>query len=122
MATKILYWTPRLIAILAIGFMMMFSTDCFGPEYSFEEKMTCFLMHNIPAYLVIIVLVMAWKWELVGGILFIAAALFGAFWFNGFGSNPGVLPIMVPFLLTGILFILHDYFIRKVKNKQQSEL
>jgi hypothetical protein len=106
---KLLWWTPRILAILAILFMMMFSMDCFGPEYSFKEKMICFIMHNIPVYFVIICLVIAWKWELPGGILFILASITGAVYFNGFGKNWGVLPIMAPFLITGILFLVYHF-------------
>ena len=114
MKKKLLYWAPRILAILAILFMMMFSMDCF--EMGGRDAWICLVMHNIPAFIIIAVLVIAWKWELIGGVLFIAVAIGGAIYFNGFGGNWGVLPVMVPFLLTGILFIIfYSLYHNKVK-------
>lgn len=115
MINKLLYWIPRILGILAILFMMMFSLDCF--EMGGRDTLICLAMHNIPALIVVLVLIIAWKWELIGGILFIAVSFTGAIYFNGFGSNWGVLPVMAPFLLTGILFLVHYFlFIRKKES------
>jgi hypothetical protein len=108
MAQKILYWLPRVIAILAILFMLVFSIDCFDGNTAMKEKFICFVMHNIPALIITAVLVIAWKWELIGGILFIAVALAGSIIFRGFSGNPGSLIVMAPFVLAGVLFILHQ--------------
>jgi hypothetical protein len=116
MKNKLLYWSPRILGILAILFMMMFSIDCF--EMGGKDAWICLLMHNIPAFITIVVLIVAWKWELIGGIIFMIASFAGAVYFNGFGGNWGVLPVMFPFLLTGILFILHYYLY--LSAKQQS--
>ena len=112
MLNKVLFWTPRILGILAILFMMMFSMDCF--EMGGTDALICLLMHNIPAFIIILVLIIAWRWELLGGILFVIVSFAGAVYFNGFGKNPGVLPVMAPFLLTGVLFILHYFlYLRK---------
>jgi len=114
MKEKLLFWIPRILAIIAIGFMMMFSMDCF--EMGGTDILVCLFMHNIPALIIAAVLVIAWKWELPGGILFILVSIAGSVYFNGFGGNWGVLPIMAPFLVTGILFITHYYlYLRRVQ-------
>ena len=113
MTNKILFWAPRILGILAILFMMMFSLDCFGEYGTLKEKLICFMMHNIPAAIVIVALIISWKWELIGGSLFILASIAGSIFFNGFGKNYGALIIMFPFLLTGILFILHHILLRQ---------
>jgi hypothetical protein len=51
MKEKILLWTPRALTILAILFMMLFSMDCFEASYTVKEQLTCFGMHNIPAFI-----------------------------------------------------------------------
>jgi hypothetical protein len=112
MKKKILYWTPRIIGILAILFMMMFSLDCF--ENGGTDALICLVMHNIPAFIIIAVLIVAWKWELIGGILFVIAFVAAGIYFKSFAGNPGSLIVIAPFLLTGILFILHNYlYLRK---------
>ncbi|MDX9905408.1 MAG: hypothetical protein RBS55_02345 [Bacteroidales bacterium] len=119
MKKQILRWAPRIIAILAVLFMMIFSLDCFGPGYSFKEQLICFVMHNIPAFIVIAALVIAWKWELVGGILFIAVFLAAGIFFHSFGRNPASLIVITPFLVVGVLFML-DYYLMKDKSEMES--
>ena len=109
MKEKLLLWSPRILAILAILFLMLFSLDCFEAGQGIRAQLTCFVMHNIPAFIVIAILVVSWRWELIGGLLFVAAALAGSIVFNGFRGNYGVNIIMAPFLVTGVLFMIHFY-------------
>jgi len=107
MTTKILYWTPRILGILAILFMGMFSLDCFDERDSSGEKLICIFMHNIPALICIAAVIIAWKWELIGGIIFIAFFIAAGIFFNTFTDNIASLIVIGPFLITGILFIVH---------------
>jgi hypothetical protein len=117
MKEKLLYWSPRILAILAILFMMVFSIDCF--DMGGKEAFICLVMHNIPAFIIIAVLVIAWKWELIGGILFIAAFLAAGIFFKSFRQNPVSLIVISPFLVVGVLFLL-DYFLMKDKKEMES--
>lgn len=118
MKEKILLWTPRILAILAILFLMMFSLDCLEEGQGIREQLLCFFMHNIPAFIIMAILFVAWRWELPGGILFIAAAIAGSIFFNGFQGNWGVNIIMAPFVLAGALFII--YFFNYGRDKSNS--
>ena len=109
MTKKLLYWSPRILGILAILFMMMFSLDCLGEQDSFGNQMTCLFMHNIPAFICIAVLIVSWKRELLGGILFILAFIAASIFFNSFTGNWGSLIVIFPFLLIGVLFIISHY-------------
>lgn len=114
MKDKILYWIPRILAIGAILFMMMFSLDCFEEGVA-KDILLCIVMHNIPALIILGVLIIAWKWELIGGILFVIAFFAAAIFFKSFTGNPASLIVISPFLLTGILFFLHYYlYLRKI--------
>jgi hypothetical protein len=114
MKEKTLYWIPRILTILAIIFMIMFSFDVFGGDEPLGRKLLGFLMHNIPPLILTGILLIAWKWELVGGALFIIAAIGGSIYFKAFSGNFGILIVMAPFLIVGILFILHNYLYNKV--------
>jgi hypothetical protein len=114
MTRMILYWAPRILTILAILFMMMFSFDCFGENETLKNQLICLFMHNIPAFICAIVLFIAWKWELIGGVIFILAFIAGTIFFNSFTGNWGSLIVISPFLITGILFIA-DYRVNKKK-------
>jgi hypothetical protein len=111
MKNRLLFWSTRILAILAILFFFLFSFDCFGGG-SVSKQITCFLMSNIPAFILIVILLIAWKHEMIGGVLFIAAMLAGSFFFRVFTGNPGALIVLSPLLLVGILFILQDGMFR----------
>lgn len=117
-------WLPRMICILAILFISQFATDAFNTKgVTLMQQILDFLMHLIPSFILIIVLVIAWKWELIGGIILTLIGLgFAPFIFNhNYGMNHSlgisigiVLAINFPFILAGILFILSH-----VKNKKR---
>lgn len=109
MILRILYWVPRILAILAILFMMMFSLDVFGGDEPIGRQLTGFLAHNIPAFVLIIVLIIAWKYEIIGGMIFILLFIALGIFFNSFTGNSGSLIILIPFLLAGAMFILHHF-------------
>ena len=105
MAIRILRWSARILMILAIIFMFVFSFDVFDGSGSFGRKMLGFLISNIPVLILTAFLVVAWKRELAGGILIILATITLMIKFHVFTSNTGALIIFVPFLLSGLLFI-----------------
>jgi len=117
MVSKILYWIPRVLTIIALLFMGMFSLDVFSENESFGLKIIGFLAHNIPALILLVVLLIAWKWELAGGLLFILASFAGSLFFHSFSGNPGSLVVLAPFVLAGLLFILHSVLFEKRKSE-----
>lgn len=111
---KFLYWLPRILGIGLIVFYVLFALDAFDSESSMGEMLLGFLIYLIPAFVLIAILLVAWKWELPGGILYLAAgALYiymarGMYWMV-------YLYIGGPLLLSGILFILHHFLFQKIK-------
>ena len=117
MKAKLLYWIPRIFTIIAILFMLMFSIDVFGGDEPIGRKILGFFMHNIPVLILTGVLVIAWKCEVIGGILFVIAAITGSIFFRAFSGNPGSLIVMAPFIITGLLFITHNRLYGRNSNK-----
>ena len=123
-STKVLYWTARILCILAILFVSLFALDSFSSERTFWQNTTAFLMHLLPSFVLLAVLIIAWKWEKVGGIILtILGVAFSIFIFV-FNYKRNHFPVMtcllqtlavaIPFVLAGILFILSHY--RKKKE------
>jgi hypothetical protein len=117
---KFIYWTPRILSILFICFLAMFSLDVFGNGYSFWETFVGLLIHNIPVFILIAVLVISWKREIVGGIAFIFAGLFYIAmlminqpfeWYK----LSWILNISGPAFLIGALFLVGWYKKKKAK-------
>ena len=125
---KILHWTPRIISILAILFISVFALDSFSPNLTIWQQIGAFLIHLIPSFVLLVILIVAWKWELIGGILFtLIGVVFTPFiYVHNYKMNQSVwmslfiiLVITVPFIITGILFIVSHY---KKRKKPQTEL
>lgn len=72
---KFIYWAPRILAIIFLLFLMIFSFDVFGQGYGFWGTALAFFMHNIPVIILGIIIAISWKYEIVGGIAFILAGL-----------------------------------------------
>jgi len=75
---KVVYWTPRVLAILFTLFIMMFSLDVFDGTSSIVEQLIGFLMHNLPAFGIILIIALSWKKDYIGiiGFAVIAIGLF----------------------------------------------
>jgi len=58
----------------------MFSLDIFDSNYGFWGTVLGLFMHNIPVFILLIVLIIAWKYEIVGGIAYILAGLLYIGW------------------------------------------
>ena len=126
--SRIIYWLPRALCIVAILFVSMFALDSFQPGRSIWEQLQDFAMHLIPSFILTIFLVIAWKWELIGGILFllIGLGLSPIIYMHNFRMNGsvwmslGVLGmITVPFIIVGILFILGGNSKKKQGRKKE---
>ena len=70
---KVLYWTPRILSLLFVAFLMLFSLDVFDENLGFWGTLLGLFMHNLPALILLALAIVAWKREIVGGIAFIAA-------------------------------------------------
>ena len=73
--SKFIYWTPRILLIIFILFLALFSLDVFEGNYGFWGTIVGLFMHNIPAMILLIVLIISWQHEIVGGIGFILAGI-----------------------------------------------
>lgn len=72
---KGLYWTPRVLSIIFICFLFLMSLDVFEAGLNFWQTALAFFMHNLPALILLAVLITSWKYEIVGGVVFILAGL-----------------------------------------------
>ena len=121
----ILHWTPRFLCILAISFISLFALDSFGTDKTIWQQIGGFLMHMVPSFILLAMLIIAWKWELTGGIIFIviALALSPVVFIHNYkmndsiGMSIGIISmITMPFALVGILFIINYYKKKKSEN------
>ena len=72
---KYLYWTPRILSIAFVLFLMLFSLDIFDLRLGFWGTVVGLFMHNIPALILLVILIVSWKYEIVGGVAFVLAGV-----------------------------------------------
>ena len=116
MNKKFLYWLPRILGMLFALFISIFALDSFGESIPFPEAVIGFLIHLAPTYIMIAILLIAWKWRVVGGTLFILAGVSYIIWMH----NPhwaAFLLISGPPILIGILFIAIHFSSKMVLKK-----
>jgi hypothetical protein len=109
--------------MLAILFVSMFAADAFAPGLTIWQQLGGFIIHLIPSFVLIVLLLLAWKWEYMGGIIFIITGLGMSpfiFMLNykrnhlSIGASLGVILIITfPFIVAGILFIISHFMKKK---------
>jgi hypothetical protein len=73
--SKFIFWTPRILSIIFIAFLALFSLDVFMEGASFWQILGGLFMHNIPVFILVAILIIAWKREIVGAVAFFLAGL-----------------------------------------------
>jgi hypothetical protein len=120
---KFIYWTPRILSIIFVFFLFLFSLDIFEMGLNFWETLIALFIHNIPALILLAIVIVSWRCEIVGGIAFILAGLAYIVmllrtilmnspheWYMLFWS----VTISGPAFLIGILFLIGWF--RKIKK------
>ena len=110
--TKVTYWLPRVLGLLFVLFLSLFAFDVFQ-GYNGWVALLAFFIHLLPAFVLLIIVLIAWRYDLVGAIAFLCFALAYIFlvglnrpwsWYAGISGPAAVI---------GILF-----FLNWLKNKR----
>ena len=103
----------------------LFALDAFQPDLTIWQQIGDFLMHLIPSFILTALLLVAWKWEYVGGIIFtiIGLGLSPLVFNHNYNMNHSIwmslgiiLTITIPFVLVGVLFIVGHF--QKIKRNK----
>lgn len=123
-------WMPRILCILAILFVSVFALDSFDPSFTVWKQIQAFAMHMIPTLILAVFLLVAWKAELIGGILFcvLSLGLMPPIYMGNYQMNHSVwmslsviLMILFPFTVAGGLFVLSHFLHRKHESRPETE-
>jgi len=99
-----LYWAPRILAIAFGLFVSLFALDSFNGQASIWVRLAHFVIHLIPVAVYAVILVLAWRWEWIGAVLF---AALGAVYVATMGRHrlDWNLTIAGPLFLLAVLFL-----------------
>jgi hypothetical protein len=116
---QVVYWTPRVLSVLFVIFLAMMSLDVFEQGGGFWQIALGLFVHNIPALILLAVVIVAWRYEIVGAAVF----LFG-------GIVYAVLVLRNPFewyylawivQISGMAFLISALFFIGWRKKQHKE-
>ena len=114
---RVLFWTPRVLCILFAMFLSVFALDVFSEGYDLWQTIGALLLHLVPTLIVVIALVIAWRREWVGAILFIALAVFYVVWSWGRFPLVAYLSISGPLVLIGVLFLFNWIYTAQLRTR-----
>ena len=93
-------WTPRILAIIGILFFIVMSFDVFESDdfadVSVWRLIAGFLIHMIPAFVLIAILILSWFKSRLGGIAFLLIAIVSTLFFQAYREG-------LVFIFVGIL-------------------
>ena len=92
-----LYWTSRIIGIFMAAFITLFAFD----SLSVLE----FIIHLVPTIVLVGVLLVAWRWPLIGGPVYFAISILYLIMTRLQLELLTYVIMLVPILLAGVLFL-----------------
>lgn len=119
--SKFVFWTPRILSIIFIAFLALFSLDVFGNGYSFWETVVGLFMHNIPVFILIAILAVSWKREIVGAVGFFLGGLL--YIYSAFSrAGDWRMALIWSAQIAGTAFVIGGFFLANwIKKKKISE-
>lgn len=112
MLKKFLHWAPRILSLLFVAFLLLFSFDGFN-QFNGWQTVLVIAIHLIIPIVVLLGTIIAWKKDLVGAVIFFFFALYYIY-LVGFNRHwSWYVSISGPALLTAILYLLNWFQKRK---------
>ncbi len=102
-----LYWAPRLLGILFALFISIFALDVFNKGQGVWQTIFALTMHLIPTLIVVLILILAWRREWVGAILFAVLAIAYLLFFWGRFPVSTYIIMTAPLWIVSILFAVN---------------
>ena len=103
-SAHLLLWCPRVLGTLVSLFMGMFALDAFSEGKPFFQALLDFVIHLIPMFVLLTLVVASFRWEWIGGVAFIGLAIVYALTMSR-GRLDWMLLISGPLAIVGALFL-----------------
>ncbi len=115
---KYLRYIARTILIIISVFWFLFALFSGAEEYGGGLKGILMNSPNALPWLSLLVFVfLAWKWELIGGILIVMLGGFTVYFFKAYESLPVFIIISLPLIILGGFYIFSWYLAKNKSDK-----
>ena len=113
-------WIPRIVILIIIVFLAMFSIDVFDGRTSIWNQLLDFILHSVPSIVLLLILIFTWRKPLIAGILFILLGIAMTIFFNHYHSSENFLLIDFPVILIGCSFLVYEFLVKEKNDDQIS--
>jgi hypothetical protein len=110
---RVLLWSPRLLGFGVALYLGMFALDAFVGEKPIADKITDFLVHLAPSFLILLTVLLSWRRFWIGALVFTGLAVYYAL--TTLHRMDWVLAISTPLIGIGLLYGLNWW---QVKNEE----
>jgi hypothetical protein len=101
--SRLSLWAPRFLGLLVTGFLSLFALDAFGEGGGLGDTLLGFVIHLIPAWILLATVVFAWRRPWIGGVVFTGLAV--AYALTTLNRPDWILVIAGPLLVVGVLYL-----------------
>ncbi len=91
---RLYHWIPRVLGIAIAVFLALFAT---------AEPFA--LMQLVPSFLILLVVLIAWKKDLLGLLGFLVLGILATFFFHTYTKTLNFVIISVPFFLVSVFYL-----------------
>jgi len=101
-------WISRILLFLLAAFFFLFSLDVFPESGPYTAEVWLgFFMHNVFTIALLLLLLVVWRWEALGGLLLLVIGVFMIYFFGGFSGmfHEGRWILVLSPVLIGVLLI-----------------
>lgn len=98
-------WIPRVLTMIMIVIISIFSFDVFSQEAGVLQKLLAFVIHNIPSILLACILIITWKKPKTAGIAFLLYCIGFSVYFETYKSVYSIEFFTTPLLIISLLFL-----------------
>jgi hypothetical protein len=103
-SARLLLWSPRILGILVSLFIGIFALDAFSEGKPILQALLDFGIHLIPAFVLLTLVAVSFRWEWIGAVAFIGLAIMYAMTMSR-GRVDWMLLISGPLTIVGALFL-----------------
>ncbi|MCF8240119.1 MAG: hypothetical protein K9J16_01940 [Melioribacteraceae bacterium] len=114
---KWIFWSPRILAIIFAIFISIFAFDVFTENYStIWESILALALHLFPTFIVLMVLIISWNFEWIGGIIYTAMGIYYIFITSGDMNWSAYIIIPGTLFLIAVLFFINWYLHDEIRK------
>lgn len=116
---KIIFYLPRVLIILVMAFLSLFSLDMWSEPNVWWKNLLGFIIHLSPVIILLLILLLTWKRDLIAAWLFGIFGMATVLFFDTYEQLAAFMAISFPIFITSGLYYW-SYKIKQDKLKRIS--